>query len=226
MLIINVTIMNTNSFLVLYMAQVKKDKLKQDIINTSINLFYLYGYNNTSIKMISQKLNISVGNIYNYFKNKEEIFNTILNDDFLNSVYEFIKIRSNIILKKELNLEVPNFEEDWLKNTFYPFLIENYKLLIILKNNLTSNENLKNKFNTLVNKLIDYKKQLVKKYCNKDIFEGYSWLSYSVLLSNIELYVKILENELTTTMEKIDKLSLLDLYQQKGMQAVLNKIME
>lgn len=223
----NVTIMNVNSFLIWkIMAQVKKEKLKQDIIKASVNLFYLRGYNSTSIKDIANNLNISVGNIYNYFKCKEEIFNEIINDDLLQKMYELIKTRSSIIFKKELDLEVTAEEEIWLKDTFYKFLIENYKQCTILKKNLEFVPNIKNKIHKMIDELICFKKQLISEYFKQDFNDGLTWLSYSIFMSNLELYTKILENEFTTSKEKINKLSLLDLYHEEGMKAILNKLTE
>lgn len=53
---------------------------KNLIIKTAEELFVKYGYKKTSTILISKEANISVGIIYNYFNNKEELFELWLNN--------------------------------------------------------------------------------------------------------------------------------------------------
>ena len=54
--------------------QVLKDELRHRILLESEHLFLQRGYDRTSMQMIADKVNISNGNLYHYFKNKEELF--------------------------------------------------------------------------------------------------------------------------------------------------------
>ena len=65
------------------MAQYKKDEIKEKINTAALNIFAEKGYENTSISDIAAKANISVGNIYRYYKGKDEIFYTIVPEDFI-----------------------------------------------------------------------------------------------------------------------------------------------
>lgn len=47
---------------------------RQNIINAAKQLFSEKGYAATGLREIAEKAGVSLGNIYNYFKNKEEIF--------------------------------------------------------------------------------------------------------------------------------------------------------
>lgn len=49
-------------------------KNKEKIVEASLNLFCDKGFSKTSIKDITENAGVSMGNVYNYFKNKEEIF--------------------------------------------------------------------------------------------------------------------------------------------------------
>ena len=49
----------------------KKTTKKNEIINASINLMYLHGYNGTSVKDITDAAGIPKGSFYNYFQDKE-----------------------------------------------------------------------------------------------------------------------------------------------------------
>ena len=58
--------------------QVKKEDIRANILSVSENLFIRNGYEDTSLKMIAGKCNISKSNIYRYFSSKEEIYETIV----------------------------------------------------------------------------------------------------------------------------------------------------
>ncbi len=54
---------------------------RQNIINAAKQLFSEKGYAATGLREIAEKAGVSLGNIYNYFKNKEEIFCSIFTPD-------------------------------------------------------------------------------------------------------------------------------------------------
>jgi TetR/AcrR family transcriptional regulator, fatty acid metabolism regulator protein len=55
----------------------KKDIKKQFIIQSAIGVFSQNGFQNSSISEIAQKANVAEGTIYQYFKNKEDLFFSI-----------------------------------------------------------------------------------------------------------------------------------------------------
>ncbi len=58
--------------------QKKKDKIYQSILVVAREAFLESGYKNTSMRAISKKSGIGLSNIYNYFKNKDELFKAVL----------------------------------------------------------------------------------------------------------------------------------------------------
>ncbi len=54
---------------------------RKNIINAAKQLFSEKGYAATGLREIAEKAGVSLGNIYNYFKNKEEIFCSIFTPD-------------------------------------------------------------------------------------------------------------------------------------------------
>ncbi len=52
---------------------------RQHIIDKAKTIFSEKGFSGTGLREIAEKAGVSTGNIYNYFKNKEEIFNACLN---------------------------------------------------------------------------------------------------------------------------------------------------
>lgn len=60
--------------------QVPKEEVKKDIIKTAEHEFLKHGYQNASLRTIAKKANTSLGNLYNYFPNKEAILDQIVGD--------------------------------------------------------------------------------------------------------------------------------------------------
>jgi AcrR family transcriptional regulator len=58
------------------------EKKKERILNAASECFAKYGYQKTTLKDIGQKIGLDKATIYYYFKNKEEIFTTIVLDEF------------------------------------------------------------------------------------------------------------------------------------------------
>jgi AcrR family transcriptional regulator len=78
--------MNERSFI---MKKTNKKKFvrknsKAKITDTALELFARFGYEKTSIRMISEEAGISLGLLYNYFKSKEELLSSI----FLQSIVD------------------------------------------------------------------------------------------------------------------------------------------
>lgn len=64
------------------MAQYKKNEVKDKIDQAAMEVFSKKGYQNTKIADIAEKAGISVGNVYRYYKSKEEILHELIPEDF------------------------------------------------------------------------------------------------------------------------------------------------
>ena len=73
------------------MAQVLKDSIRDDIIESAREEFLENGYDRSSMRRIAQRSRITVGNLYRYFKSKED-----LNEIIVSKTYEEI----NKVLQK------------------------------------------------------------------------------------------------------------------------------
>jgi len=58
--------------------QVLKESVRNAIIEGAIAEFFERGYQNANMRRIADSANITVGNIYRYFRNKEALFNAVL----------------------------------------------------------------------------------------------------------------------------------------------------
>ena len=58
--------------------QVKKDQTRDRILKAARQVFLQKGYTDATIRDLAVKSDIGVGNLYNYFKNKNQIFYTVV----------------------------------------------------------------------------------------------------------------------------------------------------
>lgn len=65
------------------MVQTKKQLIHDRIIRIALEEFAINGYNGTRISVIARKADIATGNIYHYFRSKDELFSEVLPEDFL-----------------------------------------------------------------------------------------------------------------------------------------------
>lgn len=79
---------------VLYM-QILKTEIHEAIIDAAIQLFYNQGFEDTSMRQIANKLDMSVSNLYKYFKNKEDLFSEIVKGYYTQYLVNFKKFISH-----------------------------------------------------------------------------------------------------------------------------------
>lgn len=60
--------------------QIKKEEVKNRIVFSAKELFKDHGFRNTSIRQVAKTSQVSTANIYNYFKNKDELFEYIIKE--------------------------------------------------------------------------------------------------------------------------------------------------
>ncbi|MGN1399627.1 MAG: TetR/AcrR family transcriptional regulator [Erysipelotrichaceae bacterium] len=72
------------------MPQVLKDSVRNSIVESAKKEFMQKGYENTSMRDIAHNCAMTVGNLYRYFKSKEEL-NKYIIQDVINSLDEMVK---------------------------------------------------------------------------------------------------------------------------------------
>ena len=81
-------------------TQERKDLKKKLIIDTAFKVFSLKGYHGTTVKDVVVEAYISVGTFYFYFKNKEDLFETLYDEgseEFYNALCNSLKNINNEI---------------------------------------------------------------------------------------------------------------------------------
>ncbi len=62
------------------MPQVLKQEYRNLILNAALDEFFNNGYNAASMRKIALKANMTVGNLYHYYKDKEDLFSALVSD--------------------------------------------------------------------------------------------------------------------------------------------------
>ena len=174
--------------------QVLKDTVKNDINQSALICFSENGFFGTSMKDIAKAAKISVGNIYKYYKNKKDLFYSLVTGDLI------LKIRKIISEKIELmsGINIPDLisQNDYIEynEKLKRFLAQNRLEIIIIidKSENTKFEKFKEEFTGfLVTLCIDYIKTIKKENIKEFIKNKASILRifYSNLLTGL---VKIL----------------------------------
>ena len=81
------------------LEEIRKDR-KLAIMETALEVFAEHGYESTSISMLAKRAGVSKGLMYNYFKSKEDLLATIMNDG-IDEIFQFIDPDHDGILTKE-----------------------------------------------------------------------------------------------------------------------------
>ena len=111
--------------------QIKKAKIQEEITAAAREEFFTHGFKNTSMRAIATKAHVSLSNIYNYFKDKNEIFEAVLSP--LLQYFRFLNAEHN----KPANITLDIFRSDAYKKEYirmYSQLIANFRneLLLLL----------------------------------------------------------------------------------------------
>ena len=126
--------------------QLKKKDIQMKIQTTALDMFYQKGYAKTKMSDIAEEMEMSVGNIYTYFKNKHELFYTVVPE---NTIFYFEEVILNTI--RAYNDFLVNQKES--KDVFeliekqMELIVNNYREVIIMleKNEGTLYEGLREK---------------------------------------------------------------------------------
>jgi len=62
--------------------QYKKDEMRQSILNSGEEAFLNLGFTNASLRKIVNNASTTIGNFYNYFDSKEELFKALVVHDY------------------------------------------------------------------------------------------------------------------------------------------------
>ncbi len=108
--------------------QILKDDIQTAILNAAKEEFYSIGYRNSSMRTIAHKSNITAGNLYRYFRNKECIL-----DELVSPVYTKI-LKDSRDLPEQLFVSDKNSADSFinLQLTYIMDMYRKYRCEIII----------------------------------------------------------------------------------------------
>lgn len=112
--------------------QVKKEEIREEILKTAVNEFLKRGFKNSSMRTIAAKSHTTLGNLYNYFENKEAMLDEIIGDT-PQKILQLLKEHESGLLTEDITKDKmeENFSE--LVETYMP---KYFPMDILLSNSL------------------------------------------------------------------------------------------
>lgn len=135
--------------------QVLKNKVKNRILVAAEEVFYEKDFRSAKLIEIAEKADIPVGLIYTYFKNKNELFDKVVEDVYINFL---------MALKEEEKIQGHPFEK--FKNVGEKYslnLLDSHKKLVILMDKSTGTRHISAKQN-LISRLQKHIEMGIKNY--------------------------------------------------------------
>lgn len=174
--------------------KLKKDNVRNDILEASKQEFFLKGYKEANMRSIAERAHITPGNIYRYFNSKEELFDAVVG-----------KINKTISSVTRLETFIPQnalLSSKTIIDFFISFALDSvikykYETIILLSRSGGS------KYERSVETFIEFTAQSIDKTRNESNIELSRILAKSVVKTEIDIIEKYIDDE-----DKMKSLSL------------------
>ena len=116
--------------------QVKKEEMRNKILECAEDEFLKKGYENSSLRTIAKKANTTLGNIYHYYPNKEAILEEILIpaiEKMELAMVEHIKMEDAVLNVYQMEEYLERMIKDYDMSEFSCFLDRRVLILLNLK---------------------------------------------------------------------------------------------
>lgn len=199
--------------------QLKKKELQMNIQKTALEIFYKKGYLKTKMSDIAKEMDMSVGNIYTYFKNKEELFYTVVPEEtilyFEEVILTAIKAYNDILVSQKESADFFTLIEKQMS-----LITGNYREVVIMldKNEGTIYEGMKER---LISKMTEDRILKGESYTRfKQISDQKSRLFYKIIGQGfLDMILMVLKEENLSDEEKYQLCMSLIIYQLKKSEA-------
>ncbi|MDH2333335.1 TetR/AcrR family transcriptional regulator [Paenibacillus polymyxa] len=182
--------------------QAKKDEVKKEIESAALKVFFRKGFVDAKMSDIADEIQISVGNIYTYFKNKKELFYSVvppsLVDYLKNVLVESIHIDNQTFFEETHNEKKSAIVQEQIN------LLTQYSMQIVIifeKNKGTIYSNAKNE---LIDLMIETKKPYLKNtYKRYEIGTDENMILLNIIANNvIHMTLDLLKRDMSADSRK------------------------
>ncbi|PPQ48321.1 TetR/AcrR family transcriptional regulator [Paenibacillus peoriae] len=186
----------------MFIIQAKKDEVKKEIESAALKVFFRKGFVDAKMSDIADETQISVGNIYTYFKNKKELFYTVvppsLVDYLKNVLVESIHIDNQTFFEETNNEKKSVIVQEQIN------LLTQYSMQIVIifeKNKGTIYSNAKNE---LVDLMIETKKPYLRNtYKRYEIGTDENMILLNIIANNvIHMTLDLLKRDMSADSRK------------------------
>lgn len=186
--------------------QVLKEEIKSNILLSAKILFLKDGFQKTSMQAIADKVGISKGNLYNYYKNKEDIFE-ILVFSSVNKLDSFTKK----FIDTNFNMRDNSFSNLLVEQTIKLY-DEKEGLQLVLDSSAGT------KYESIIGNAI----QVLAKKISYKVFRDTQneYISFIIANNLITCIIEVIRNSTTEKELKIN-INLFALYHENGIKALL-----
>ncbi|KWX73557.1 TetR/AcrR family transcriptional regulator [Paenibacillus jilunlii] len=176
--------------------QAKKDEVKREIESAALKVFFRKGFADAKMNDIADEIQISVGNIYTYFKNKQELFYAVvppsLVDYLKNVLVESIRLDNQTFFDRAGSAKQSAIVQEQMN------LLTQYSMQIVIifeKNKGTVYSNAKNE---LIELMIETKKPYIKDHYKRyEISTEENMILLSIIAGNvINMILDLLKREM------------------------------
>ncbi|MEC0134187.1 MULTISPECIES: TetR/AcrR family transcriptional regulator [Paenibacillus] len=177
--------------------QSKKEEVKQEIESAALKVFFRKGFSDAKMNDIADEIQISVGNIYTYFKNKKELFYSVvppsLVDYLKNVLVENIRIDNQTFFD-----DVNNEKKSAIVQEQINILTQYSRQIVIIfeKNKGTVYSNAKNE---LIDLMIETKRPFIKDHYKRyEIGTEENMILLKIIANNvINMILDLLKHEMS-----------------------------
>ncbi len=186
----------------MFIIQAKKDEVKKEIESAALKVFFRKGFVDAKMSDIADEIQISVGNIYTYFKNKKELFYSVvppsLVDYLKNVLVESIHIDNQTFFEETHNEKKSAIVQEQIN------LLTQYSMQIVIifeKNKGTIYSNAKNE---LIDLMIETKKPYLKNtYKRYEIGTDENMILLNIIANNvIHMTLDLLKRDMSADSRK------------------------
>jgi TetR/AcrR family transcriptional regulator len=102
----------------------RRERLKasyyREILDAALELFTVNGYHNVTMNQIAEKAEFSIGTLYNFFKNKEDLYHSLILEKYRDyAAIQFKTLDKDTAVLEQLQELIDNIIKFFLDNTSF-----------------------------------------------------------------------------------------------------------
>ncbi len=110
-------------------SEVKREKTRKKIVDAASELFSKHGFHNTQVMDIVKAVGMSAGTFYNYYKDKKDLFEQVIMQNFEVMRHKIKELRQPLNISDRQD-RLKKIRESW--TTFFDYLDNNPQQVLML----------------------------------------------------------------------------------------------